>query len=85
MLLGTLVASLLGNMLAGKGVIWAVYGEELNRIFSLPHRVNNFEIKKYYQKKLKFKGVSSWNNLPKTVKDGAHIANLNWCKSLGMH
>ena len=35
----------------------------------LPHRLANFEIKKYYQKEPKFNGVYSRNNLPK-IKDG---------------
>ena len=47
MLLGTLVASILGNALAGKGVI----------------RAGNFQIQKYYQNEPKCNSVYSRNNL----------------------
>ena len=36
------------------------------------HLLNNFEILKYYQNKLKFKNNYSINNLPK-IKDGSII------------
>ena len=39
------------------------------------HLLENFEIQKYYQKKPKFSGVYSKNNLPK-IKDGAYVINL---------
>ena len=50
----------------------------------LPHLLTNFEIQKYYQKKPKFNGVYSRNNLPK-IKDGAYIINLDEFKSIGTH
>ena len=34
-------------------------------ILMLPHHLTNFGIQKYYQKKPKFNGVYSRNNLPK--------------------
>ena len=43
MLLGTLGASLLGNMLAGKGMLRAGYGSK--KILIPPHPRRNFEIK----------------------------------------
>ena len=49
-----------------------------------PHRLINFEIRKYYQNEPKFNGVYSRNNLPR-VKDGAYIINLNKYKSIGTH
>ena len=62
MLLGTLGASLLGNMLTGKGVLRASYGNKEEKgvlragygniyiYFSIPpHPLTNFEIKKYYE------------------------------------
>ena len=59
MLLGTLGASLLGNMLAGKGVIRAgegtarvVYGSKKSSFKKLlipPHPLINFKIQIYYQ------------------------------------
>ena len=39
--------------------------------------MTNSEIQKYYQ--------NLRNNLPKTVKDGAYVVNLNEYKSMGMH
>ena len=62
MLLGTLGASLLGNMLTGKGTnrpgygaLRAGYGSKTNLI-STPHPLTNFEIKKYYENEPKFNG-----------------------------
>ena len=65
MLLGTLGTRLLGNMLAGKGVIRA--GEETARVgygskksslkknFLIPpHPLTNFEIQMYYQNEPRF-------------------------------
>ena len=49
-----------------------------------PHLLTNFEIEKYYQKKLKFNGVYSRNNLPK-IKDGVYIINLDQYESIGTH
>ena len=49
-----------------------------------PHLLTNFEIEKYYQKKLKFNGVYSRNNLPK-IKDGVYVINLDEYKSIRAH
>ena len=54
MLLNTLGASLLGNILAGKGIIRASSG-------------NKKEKRKSYSR----------NNLPKKIKDGAYLINLD--------
>ena len=48
------------------------------------HPLTNFEIQKYYQKKLKSNGVYSRNNLPK-IKDEAYLINLDEHKSIGTH
>ena len=40
------------------------------------------EIQKYYQNEIKFNGVYSRNNLPKT-KDGVYVINLDESKSIG--
>ena len=60
MLLGTLGARLLGNMLAGKGVIRAGegaarvgYGSKRSSFLKTlipPHTLSNFEVQIYYQK-----------------------------------
>ena len=41
------------------------------------HPLTNFEIQKYYKNEPKFNGVFSRNNLPKKIKDGAYIINLD--------
>ena len=54
MLLGTLEASLLGNLLAGKGILRAGSGNYKRKrgFFMSPHPLTNFEIQKYYQTKI---------------------------------
>ena len=76
-LLGTLGASLLGDLLAGKFTIRA--GKKL----LMPHHpLTNFETLKYYENDPKFNGVCSMNNLPK-IKDGTYIINLDEYESIG--
>ena len=41
-----------------------------------PHLLINFEIQRYFQNELKFKGVYSRNNLPK-MKDGEFVTGYN--------
>ena len=43
------------------------------------------EIQNYYQSGPKFKGVSSRNNLPNTMKDGASVINNDEYKSIWTH
>ena len=46
--------------------------------FLMPlHPLTNFEIKKYYQNESRFNGVYSGTNLPKKIKDGAYVINLD--------
>ena len=47
------------------------------------HPLTNFEIKKYYRDELKFNGVYSRENLPKKIKDGAYVINLNEYSDIG--
>ena len=42
-----------------------------------PHSLTNFEIQRYYQNKPRFNGVSSRNNLPNIITDGAYVINLD--------
>ena len=71
MLLGTLGASLLGNMLAG-------WNNQISvGFFSPSYPLTNFEMQKYYQNKPKFKGVYSRNNLPNTEKTGVYVVYLD--------
>ena len=83
MLLGTLGASLLGNLLAGKDTIRAGEGT-IREFLMLLHPATNFEIQKYYQNELKFYGVYLGNNLPR-IKDGAYVINLDEYKLIGTH
>ena len=71
MLLGTLVDSLLGNTLAGKGIVREDYGNKkgkgiLKAVYGSkkkkknlipPHPLTNFELQKYLQNEPRFNGV----------------------------
>ena len=83
MLLGTLGASLLGNLLAGKDTIRAGEGT-IREFLMLLRPATNFEIQKYYQNELKFNSVYLGNNLPR-IKDGAYVINLDEYKLTGTH
>ena len=79
MLLGTLGASLLGNLLTGgrgmmragegKGIVRAGEGSKKKNLnFLLPfHPLTNIEISEYYDNEPRFNGVYSRDNLPKTI------------------
>ena len=47
--------------------------------------LTNFDIQKYYQNKPRFNGVYSQHNLPKTIKDGTYVINLNEYADVGTH
>ena len=100
MLLGTLGASLLGDILskglsgkglirAGEGTIRAGYGSKrpsLKIFLTLPpHPLTNFEIQEYYQNEPRFNGVFSRDNLGYTVKSGAYVINLDEYHDIGTH
>ena len=74
-LLGTLGASLLGNLLTGRGfvrageeIVRAGYVSQLNKAPIPPHSLTNFEIKDYYENESRFNGVYSRDSLPKIIK-----------------
>ena len=81
MLLGTLDASLLGNMLAGKGInrageglIRAGYGSKIifnQRFLILHHPLTNFGTQRFYQNETGYNRVYSGDNLPEELKDRA--------------
>ena len=88
MLLGTLGASLLGNMLAGKGTVRAGYGSKREGIIRTgygskgsslkkklipPNPLTYFEIQKYYQNEPRFNGVYSRDNLHDKIKKMEHM------------
>ena len=97
MLLGTLGASLLGNIFAGKGInrageriVRAGYGnkkqdyEKKKWIFNAAFPLTNFEIQSYYQNEPRFNCVYSRDNLH-WIKDGAYIINLDEYSDIGTH
>ena len=51
----------------------------------LPHPLANFEIQKYYQNEPRFNGFYSRNNLPKKIKDGTYVINLDESADVGTH
>ena len=51
----------------------------------LPHPLTNFEIEKFYQNEPRFNGVFSRDNLPKKVKYGAYVINLDEYADVGTH
>ena len=64
MWLGTLGASLFGNLLLGKRIVRAGSGKKMGFLM-LSHPLTNFEIQKYYENKPRFNGVFSRDNMPK--------------------
>ena len=97
MLLGTLGASLLGNLLtggkvimrAGDGIVCAGEGSgsKKNNLNSLLpfHPLINIELSKYYANEPRFNGVYSRNNLPNKIKKGAYVINLDEYENTGTH
>ena len=55
----------------------------------LPHPLNNFEIRKYYENEPRFNGVYSRDNLPERssaeTKDGVYIINFDEYSDIGTH
>ena len=93
MLLGTLEASLLGNLLAGKGMMRAGEGivragegatKNLNSLLPF-HPLTNIKINEYYINEPRFNSVHSRNNLPKTIKKGLYVINLDEYENTGTH
>ena len=94
MLLGTLGASLLGNLLTGKGImragdriVRAGEGGKKNNLNSLLpfDPLTNIEISEYYSNEPRFNGVYSRDNLPKITKKGAYVINLDEYENTGTH
>ena len=90
MLLGTLGASLLGNLLTGKrtvrageGIVRTGYGSSIKKALIPPHALTNFEIKEYCENESRFNGVYSRDNLPKTIKEGVYLVNLDEYADVG--
>ena len=50
-----------------------------------PHPLTNFEIQRYCQNEIRLNGVFSRNNLPKKIKDGVYVINLDKYADVGTH
>ena len=50
-----------------------------------PHPLTNFEIQKYYENESRFIGVFSRDNIPKKIKDGTYVINLDKYADVGTH
>ena len=50
-----------------------------------PHPLTNFEIQKYYENEPRFNGIFSRINLPKKIKDGTYVINLDEYADVGTH
>ena len=87
MLLGTLGASLLGNLLTGgKGIVRAGEGvkKKLNSLLPF-HPLTNFQISEYYKNEPRFNSVYSRNNSPDKIKKGGYMINLDEYENTGTH
>ena len=49
----------------------------------LPHPLTNSKIQKYYKHEPRFNVAFSKNNLPKRIKDGAYVINLDEYANVG--
>ena len=49
------------------------------------HPLANFEIRDYCENKPRFNGVYSRDDLPKTIKNGAYVINLDEYADAGTH
>ena len=49
------------------------------------HPLKNFEIKEYYENNPRFNGAYSKNNLPKIIKNGGYVINLDEYEDIGTH
>ena len=49
------------------------------------HPLTKFEIEAYYKSEPGFNGVSSRDNLPDKIKDGAYVVNLDGYSDIGTH
>ena len=95
MLLGTLGASLLGNLLtggkgivrAGDRIVRAGEGSKKNNLnLLLPfHPLTNIEISEYYKNEPRFNGVYSRNNSSNKIKKRAYVINLYEYENTGTH
>ena len=80
---GGLGASLLGNLLTGKGTVRAGEGIKKKKALIPSYPLTNFEIKDYYENEPRLNDACSRVNLPKTIKNGAYVINLDKYTDVG--
>ena len=61
-----------------KSWLWKIMG-----FLMLPHRLTNFQIQRCYNNEQRFNGVFSRDNLPKTMKDGDYVIDLDEYADVG--
>ena len=54
-------------------------------LLMLHHPLTNFKLEMYYENGPRFNGVFSRNNLPKKIKDGAYVINLDEYADVGTY
>ena len=74
-----------GIVRAGEGIVRAGAEAKKKGKFNLMpfHPLTNFEISEYYKNEPRFNGVYSRDNLPKTIKKGAYVINLDEYTDIG--
>ena len=73
-----------GLFRAGKGLFRT--GQRIKKKSLMPpHPLTIFEIIDYFKNEPRFNGVSSRDNLPKTIKNGAYVINLDEYQDTGTH
>ena len=50
-----------------------------------PHPLTHFEMQRYYKNEPRFNGAYSKDNLPKKIKKGAYVINLDEYAYVGTH
>ena len=56
---------------------------QLRKALIPPHPLTNSEIREYYENEPRFNGVYSRDNLPKTIKNGTYVINLDEYADVG--
>ena len=59
--------------------------KELKKALIPSHHLTNFEIKEYYENESRFNGVNSRDKLPKMIKNGVYVINLDEYTDVGTH
>ena len=60
-------------------------GRNKKKLLMPPHALKNFAVREYYENEPRFNGVFSRDNLPKMIKNGAYVINLDEYADVGTH